>query len=703
MLHELFLLLSGNPSPLLTPHGLLQSFPLVSPSERALLNNFSILGHLHISLRHACSSITTLHSSTIARAVASGIETHHLQRFRSRILTVEASILARETGIVDGYDIVSLAKVMSGFDGWERILRYLHDLVESMSPGCGNFESVQKQGGQQMSGADIINRLRNDIYTGYPTLEVVSVHLLDIAETAWLREISTWVLYGRLPSSSTYGSNSASMDFFITEVEGDEVQNPGGEEEIGVLKEYTINKRLLPSFVTSQTAASILFIANEASSAAAVASPEMTLLPVHLKFLQSLKSPLSPQKLTNSIAAIRLSLSRHTLQTLLPAERIMETIHVLREFFFLGRGEFALNLIEQSSERVRNRWRRPGAMKAPLSGVIIKEGEVSTILTRTWGVLSSLQGEEVIDERLDTARDLLYLSLYKPPPASTTPSKTRGENFREVLVGVPISLNFHLSWPLELFLQTPDLEEYDEIFSYLISVRKTQSRLQSLWQGRRNPPPQDNVSKEDRARRKTLFRSREAKERKIWATASVAIFFLETLVSYWQGEVMESAFKTLIEVVAPQKSNTDPSIAENENEDGGNTRQEPNQQQKQQQDPESLMLAHHEYLTTIKHNLFMSDIVFAPLIKKLLQECDVMAGGIERLRQRYAIQDLEIEGVNFVGDEGEARGEVLQRCKDVVQLLKQLMGRLHRIDEEREEGAKVDRLLMRMDLGNLEA
>ncbi|KAF8531292.1 Spc98 family-domain-containing protein [Trichophaea hybrida] len=356
----------------------------------------------------------------------------------------------------------------------------------------------------------------------------------------------------------------------------------------------------------------------------------------------------------------------------------METIHVLREFFFLGRGEFALNLIEQSSERVRNRWRRPGAMKAPLSGVIIKEGEVSTILTRTWGVLSSLQGEEVIDERLDTARDLLYLSLYKPPPASTTPSK----NPRRKL---------------------PRSIKYDEIFSYLISVRKTQSRLQSLWQGRRNPPPQDNVSKEDRARRKTLFRSREAKERKIWATASVAIFFLETLVSYWQGEVMESAFKTLIEVVAPQKSNTDPSIAENENEDGGNTRQEPNQQQKQQQDPESLMLAHHEYLTTIKHNLFMSDIVFAPLIKKLLQECDVMAGGIERLRQRYAIQDLEIEGVNFVGDEGEARGEVLQRCKDVVQLLKQLMGRLHRIDEEREEGAKVDRLLMRMDLGNLEA
>jgi len=34
MLHELFLLLSGNPSPLLTANGLLKSFPFVSPSER---------------------------------------------------------------------------------------------------------------------------------------------------------------------------------------------------------------------------------------------------------------------------------------------------------------------------------------------------------------------------------------------------------------------------------------------------------------------------------------------------------------------------------------------------------------------------------------------------------------------------------------------------------------------------------------------
>jgi hypothetical protein len=579
---------------------------------------------------------------------------------------------------------VSLAKVLSGFDGWDRVLRYLHDLVESISPGCGNLESARKHG-ELMSGADIINRLRNDIYTGYPRLEEVALHLLEIAETAWLREVSTWILYGRLPAAST--------DFFIAEMEGDAVSE--AEEEgvgVGVLKEYTIRQHLLPSFVSAQTASSIVFIGRALSiirlRGGLTDSPEMTLLPVHLTFLQSLTSPLAPQKLTSAIAAIRLSLSRHTLQTLLPAEKVLDAIHVLREFYLLGRGEFAQNLIEQASERVRNRWRRPG-------NALIKEGEVSAILTRTWGVLSSLQGEEVLDERLDQARDLLYLSL----------STTKNPGFRDFLVGVPISLNFHLSWPLELFLQPADIEEYDAIFAYLISVRKSQMRLQSLWQGRRYPPPQHDYMTP--AQRRARLREREEKERRIWATASVAIFFLETLVAYWQGEVISGAFKELVELVSP------PQDLNSDSDDGGDgdiwihaaasvtSPKEEQKPQHQQQDPESLMRAHHKYLHTIRRNIFMSDIVFAPLIRQLLNACEVMANGIERLRQRYQIEDLAVQGVELAGDSDEALKE---RCKEVRALLKQLMGRLQRIDEEGEgEGvSKVDRLLMRMDLGNLD-
>lgn len=655
------------------------------------------------------------------------------------------------------YDIVSLAQVLSGFEGWERTLRYLHELVEAMSPGAGGGD----RGKQPLSGAGIIDRLRGDIYTGFPTLEVVALHLLKIAETAWLREVSTWVLYGRLPSSFSHGASSPSTDFFITEVDGG-VQSLGGEEDAGVMKEYVITKHLVPKCITEQTAQSVLFIGRALSiirlrggavtdDSTSVASPEMTLLPVHLSYLQVLESPLSPQLFSNAISSIRLSLSRHTLQTLLPASRIMETITVLREFFLLGRGEFAINLIDQASERVRNRWRRAGAggggvgatnSKAP-TGVLIKEGEVSAILTRTWGVLSSLQSDEGHDERLEAAREVLYLSLHKPAPTSalSTPAlkhTTVGANFSVLLVGVPVCLNFHLSWPLELFLHPVDLDQYDALFGYLLGVRKTQVRLQELWSGRRRFA---------------------AEERKVWATASAAVFFLQTLSGYWQGEVIEGAFGALKVIVDPDHAQQQQQQQEAEDDEGDIWMSEelhhsaaappPSQQQterekrrERERDPESLTRAHAAYLRTLTRSLFLEDTVFAPLLKKFLATCDALTGSIQAMVHNAVLADAVSEApppsypkgrraravaasvAAPPADEHDLRA-ALERCSEVRALLQKLVARLQRIDEEREgfggtaaleedvfavaervaekrqEGAKVDRLLMRLDLASL--
>jgi len=628
--------------------------------------------------------------------------------------------------MVGGYDIVSLAKIMSGFEGWERILSYLHSLASAM-------------GG--MGGGELVDRLRTDIHTGFPTLEAVSLHLLKIAETAWLREVSTWVLYGRLPSSE---------DFFITESES-VVLNPVNEDETGVLKEYTVAKSRLPSFVTPDTASSILFIGRALSiirlrggasteTTSDTISPEMTLLPAHLSYLQSLQSPLSPQKLHTAISEIRLSLSRHTLQTLLPASKIIDVVHVLREFFLLGRGEFAAAIVEQASEQVRNRWRRPGAgggvgalgVKSSSGGAVVKEGEVSSILTRTWGVLSSLQGEETTDERLDTARDLIYLSLVKPPPATSavsTPVHPRarlGESFKDLLVGVPVTLSFHLSWPLELFLQPADLETYDAIFAYLISVRRTLIRLQTLWRGRRYPPSPLAFSKsENRAvakARREVIKKRECIERAVWATAGLNVFFLEALVGYWQGEVVEGAFRALMDVLGEGLEETPEEQQQQEDEDGdvwmaegeGEDVKNVEEKSKEQQDPESLMREHHLYLSRLKRGLFLADHQFAPLLKKFLIASEALASHVERMGRRNQLTDLNIAPDSSTNNKEVA--ECMASCRLVRNLLGMLVERLQKMDEERDIGGsellfserkggggvgKIDRLLMRLDLANL--
>lgn len=661
-------------------------------------------------------------------------------------------------------------------------------MVEFISPGCGTLENRRRKNGQPATGAELINRLRGDIYTGYPNLEAAARKLLDVAEMAWLREVSTWVLYGRLPAAADYNSRKPSSDFFIAETIPDGIDDAmetdredddyaGTSASKSQPKEYHIVKQLLPNFVTPSTASSLLFIGRalsmirlrssasdlSSSSNPIAASPEMTLLPIHLSYLQSLTSPLSPQKLSNAFSEIRLSLSQHTLQTLLPAFDILNCIHLLREFFLLGRGEFAINLIDQSSEHARNRWRNPSSkpLSKPSTTIpIIKEGEVAAILNRTFSILSSLQTSDdtttassSLSDRLDSARELLYLTLHgpqSPSSRSATPLKREPESFRDLLVGVPISLRFHLSWPLELFLHPSDLARYDALFSYLIAVRKAQMRLQALWKGRRDPP-----ARRDREADKKSFQEREAKERRIWAAAAIAGWFLEQLQGYWQGEVIEGGFRELVEIISPGSCATlrpgtraggddaDEGKGDDDGDEdvwtraGGETTVITDgddeeldamaRRLREQQDPETLTRHHRKFLANITAGTFLSDAVFATLLKALLRASEQLAAGIEAIGRRRLVEEGVGGGGGIVDErEGErARREeesVRERGEECRRLVRELVGRLQRMDEERdafgevgvvvgeeegmgvrrgEERGKVERLLMRMDLGSL--
>src|SRR5690606_35744045 len=99
----------------------------------------------------------------------------------------------------------------------------------------------------QITGALVINRLRKDIYTGFPDLEEIALHLLKIAEMTWLRQVSTWVLYGRLPS---FGA----ADFFVVEGEANKSEEDVGLADDVVLKQFHLNRTLIPEFVDPQTA-----------------------------------------------------------------------------------------------------------------------------------------------------------------------------------------------------------------------------------------------------------------------------------------------------------------------------------------------------------------------------------------------------------------------------------------------------------------
>ncbi|RQM08733.1 hypothetical protein DH86_00002457, partial [Scytalidium sp. 3C] len=248
------------------------------------------------------------------------------------------------------------------------------------------------------TGAMIIDKLCDAVQTGYSDIEEAALSLVTVAETAWLKQVSGWILYGRLPS---FGR----QDFFI--------QHQYDEPE-----EYESKPSLLPAFVSPNTAASILFIGRSlnhirSKGIANTDSPELAQISSHLKQLSSLTFPINTASFNRVIGSIRLSLSQTTLQKLLPQSRVVEILTLLREFFLLERGEFAISLINEADEKIRSRWRwadNPAYEKRDgLGNIVVKEGEVTAILARTWAAMSSLQGHGVEDqdddELLDLARD----------------------------------------------------------------------------------------------------------------------------------------------------------------------------------------------------------------------------------------------------------------------------------------------------------
>ena len=207
MLHEILLSLSGHPSPLLRTPASSEADAAagITPPERQLLASAGHISDLHTKLIAFTSEVSASHPSTVCRAVASAITSVHIAAFQKKVLDVEAGILSNDPALVGAYDIVPLTAVMGEFQQWTRRLEWLWDTVR--------FVMAKDEQGHSCRGAALIDRLRDELQSGYQDVADTAARLVAVAETAWLKQVSAWVLYGRLPS---FGGD----DFFVQEMDG---------------------------------------------------------------------------------------------------------------------------------------------------------------------------------------------------------------------------------------------------------------------------------------------------------------------------------------------------------------------------------------------------------------------------------------------------------------------------------------------------
>lgn len=713
MLHELLLSLSGHPSPLLhppPPNGPTpNSSPLISPPERALLASLARLSTLHINLSHAASHAAVSHPSPVCRAVAAAVETTHLAAFRRHVLAVEATILRGDAALVGAHGVVPLTAVVREFDGWARVLGWLWE--EVMVGG------VAREG---CTGAMVVDRLRGGMQTGYGDVEGAARGLVGAAEGAWLRMVSAWVVGGKVPG---FGAG----DFFVRRVEGED----GGEE-------FVCEAGLLPEFVTPGTAASMLFIGRSLNQIRVKSAEDPSLrgtdhLFTQLRKLKALEHPLDSATFSRTVTEIRHHLSRTVLRKLLPPAKVLEMLQLLRDFFLLRRGEFAMALTQQADEKIRSRWRRAENLayekRDALANVVVKDGEVAAVLARTWAAMGSMQGEHAEeDEGLELARDLLRLTVVSKSRSSTDGLASIAPTpFRNLLFSVPVVLTLQIPSPLDLFLSHSDLATYTAINSYLLSLRRAHIRLTDLWKitplRRHHPaPPQCGATGRATVR---LLRHRHTVRsnilRNAWATASAAIFFLGETEGYLQTEVVAGLTEDLHAWLQPPKppppgeEEDDIWLAEPEENDTPH-------------DPQSLAAAHRRYLQTLVRRLLLARVGFTQPLYELLATIDHLVALVRRLQAVWAAADLEADVgvvdafVDLAREERDVRGELGEVEGRVKRGVEGLVGVLRGLEEEEgvgdgdggggeEEGEEeggyvprrvggVDRLLMKLDFGS---
>lgn len=762
MLHEILLSLSGHPSPLLSTPGKIGNTnsplqTLLSPAEQALLQTLAQdLGERHKNIRSNASVISSSHPSTICRAVSTAIVSTHLEAFQNRILEVEKDILEEDASIVGAYNIVPLSAIVGAFDGWARKLEWLWELVQFIqAPPTRGHLLPGGSSKDPCTAAELIENLRNATHTGYPDIELLSLDLVKVAEMAWLKQISTWVLYGRHPAIGA-------ADFFVTKETARNAQSV-------VVNVYDIQESLVPSFVTKPTAQSVLFIGKSLNhirerqsfnmnGSKAALTPELSLLPTHLAHLSSLESPFSPASFSAAIGAIRLSLSQNALQRLLPMSKVLEMLHILKDFFLLERGEFAVALITAADERLmsRNKGTKAGnkqSLENALASMTINEGEVFAVLARTWTALASLQSldDEDVDEELDQAREVIRLSIKSPDAAITSLGGSKIQqsavSFDDLLLPSSTTLSLRVPSPLDLFLTPADVDTYSHIHSYLLTIRRAHLRLSKLFLlsvlRREHPSPKSLASVSQRDASNALARARARADqrsktmRPIWATVGSATFTLAEIGEYFQGEVVKSSWSTfhswLLPKVEPPTRSGNGSLVSSIGSAGRSYGSRPTSSRANNDaashaphDPETLMQAHRRYLSSLEHALLLDDSNFTTILRRFMAFIDHLSALMQRLNTIQQSQDAEtdtdLESVasNLAREEQRLIDDLRSSCQKIASSVQALIEALQTIDNARAgkrgflgstgraeqdgfvpwAGGGVDRLLLKFDYRN---
>ncbi|KAF8078920.1 gamma-tubulin ring complex protein [Lyophyllum atratum] len=512
MIAEVLLLLAGHSSSLFpTDHTLHPSFtPLLHPGEQQCLESLGLIAFRYRKIKATSSRLS--HSSSRSICALCATLSHILRNeYESLVIETEAKILRRDANLVASGSFVPLSSIRATFSEWDAPLAALASLVEELES-----EKHWRPG-------PLIDMLLSRSHTGVHRVADILSRLSVAVQRVWRTQLTAFLVHGSV----------SSVDPFASE-------------------KYAILEGSIPSCVSAQSHESIAYVGRAIGTVKTAKWQKQlpqSLAVAHTTLLENVL-PEDQHAFDLVISQIRTNVSEWLWLNVLTQKDVEDAVESLANYFLLRNGEFSLSVIREIE---RLKLSRLTIRSGPTS--MIREQDLNLALLR-----ASLGTTAQHDPALTHLRFSLPSGPLRPllpslantapiPPASpTTPGLMDYHLFTSHLLGTPLTLTYNVTWPLDLFLHSADLNAYAGLFSYLSALRKTHVRVQSCW---------TSLSNAQRARRRWtgLGEGGTAEDLDLrsrllrcgWGVVRDMEWFLDTLLGYIMMDVVDMEFRKLKE------------------------------------------------------------------------------------------------------------------------------------------------------------
>nr|CAG8515518.1 7113_t:CDS:2 [Entrophospora candida] len=578
MLHELLLALSGYSGDLFVqyPSGSEQpetfkippDFPFLHDAERSSLERLAELGFYYHKIldfldqqRNKCLVMSNDNSNNsnnnskglFIQALCNSIN-DILKDFQKIIIESEMGILNKEANMCG---IVPISQIVSAFGDYFIILPNLYQLVNELKEDSDN---------NKYFGCRILNLMKEKCNSGIPELRSIMLILLQTCHKVMYQHITSWIVYGHL--QDPYG------EFFVKDLttkshkkidNNDKDNNNHQFIQSSWHRRFVLDESFIPNHISIDIAKSILFVgkaiatvknSGKSSSLSSSSYNSNSALPqeirsLHLNYLLELSSQpiFHKSEFESTILTIRHNVAKWLWQVVLTGEKVIDCLETFRNYFLLGKGNFALSLVEQ--------------------------------------------------------------------------------------------LEYNIDWPLDLFVTSEDLSKYGDIFSFLISIRRTQLKLQRAWihlSFNEKYFKEEDANTKQGDNKKYIKKNHNDNNKLLpWKIRSMMMFFVDCLWEHMQMDIIDSNFYKLVQRITISSAHHQQH--NNSTNTNANTSKKPvadnmnknySEMEETLRDFEDIRLGHASYLNNLLRGCLLEFKVCSETIKSSLKICEQFCTILER-------------------------------------------------------------------------